>query len=115
MRDIPRDDRPRTGAPLTPGPVATALGLVIARADALPSGDVAGQVQTCTHTLAAACMHRAGVREAVDRLAAAVAMMQDGLQLGGRRRAQHDSLAVERLLEVFQEELLPELRRQGLV
>jgi hypothetical protein len=42
-------------------------------------------------------------------------MLQQKLQRGRRRRAQHEIIAVERLLEVLQEELLPELRRQQLI
>ena len=99
----------------TPGPVASALQSVITRADALPPGDAERHVQTCTRYLAASCMRRDGVRDAVDRMADALSALQLTLQNGGRRRAQHDGLAVERLLETFQEELLPELRRAGLV
>ena len=101
--------------PFIPGPVASALGLVIERAAALPPGDHNRHVQTCTRQLASSCLRRADVREAVARLVSAVETLQALLQSGGRRRAQHDLRAVERFLEAFQEELLPELRRQGLL
>jgi hypothetical protein len=102
-------------APLEPGSVVLALRSVIARAAALPPGDAECHVQTCTHRLVAAATSRIDVRAAVDGLVAAINQLQGTLKDGRRRRAQHDSAAVERLLEALQEELLPELRRQGLV
>ena len=102
-------------APLEPGSVVAALQSVIARAAALPPGDAERYVQTCTHRLAAAATSRVDVRAAVDALTAAINQLQGTLKDGPRRRAQHDGAAVERLLEALQEELLPELRRQGLV
>jgi hypothetical protein len=114
LRAHPRHPCYRTPA-MTMGPMTSALQAVITRAAALPAGDAERHVQTCARHLAAACMRRADVREAVDHLAAAVASLQETLHHGARRRAQHDSKAVERLLETFQEELLPELRRQELL
>lgn len=101
-------------APLEAGSVMAALRSVIARAAALPPGDAEYYVQTCTHQLAAAATRRVDVRAAVDRLIAAINQLQGTLKDGPRRRAQHDTAAVERLLEALQEELLPELRKQGL-
>ena len=100
---------------IRPGPVATAAGLVVARAAALPGGEAGRHVETCARQLASSCLRRGDVRENVDRLVAAVETLQATLRNGARRRAQHDLPAVERLLEVFQEELLPELRREGLL
>ena len=99
----------------TPGPVASALSSVVARAAALPSGAAERHVQICVRQVAASCLHRNGVRDAVDRFVAAITDLQGTLHDGPRRRAQHDGMAIERLLETFQEELLPELRRQGLL
>lgn len=101
--------------PFAPGPMTTTLALMTARAAALPEGDVKRHVQICVRQLASSCLHRADVREAVDRTVAAVEMLQEVLRNGERRRARHDLAAVERLLEVFQEDLLPKLRREGLV
>lgn len=101
--------------PFTPGPIAAALSSVVARAAALPPGEHARHVQVCARRVAACCLRRDGVREAVDRFVAAITDLQNTLDGGRRRRAQHDGMAVERLLETFQEELLPELRRQGLL
>jgi len=102
-------------APLESRAIAAALRSVSARAAALPRGDAECYVQICTHRLAAATTSRVDVRAAVDRLIAAINQLQGTLKDGPRRRAQHDSAAVERLLEALQEELLPELRREGLV
>lgn len=101
--------------PFQAGPLATAAQGVLARAADLPAGEAERHVQTCARQLASACLRRSDVRPAVERLVAAVEMLQESLQHGGRRRAQHDVLPVERLLEAFQEELLPELRRQDLL
>lgn len=98
-----------------PGPLTTTLTVMTARAAALPDGDVERHVQTCVRQLASSCLRRSDVRTAVDRVVAGVEMLQEMLRNGGRRRAQHDLVAVERLLEVFQEELLPALRRDGLI
>lgn len=100
---------------LPPQPVAVALRALIACAEALPAGDAERHVQTSAHELAAACVRRADVRAAVDRLAEAVTQLQRVLLSGARRRQQHDALAVERLLETLQEQLLPELRANGLL
>jgi hypothetical protein len=95
--------------------MAAALRALIARAKALPAGDAEHHVQTCTHELAAACVHRSGVRVAVDRLAEGLMQLQAALSDGPRRRERHDAPAVERLLETFQEQLLPALRKKGLL
>ena len=87
----------------------------MARADALPDGEVEHHVQTCAHELATACAGGADVRAAVDRLAAAVSQLQGELKDGPRRREQHDAPAIERLLETLQETLIPELRTNGLL
>ena len=99
----------------TPGPVTTALSLMIARAAALADGDVERHVQICARQLASSSLRRVDVRDSVERLVAAVQMLQEALRNGPRRRAQHDIVAVERLLEVVQEELLPQLRRERLI
>jgi len=95
--------------------VAAALRALIARADALPAGGVERHVQVCTHELAAACVRRVGIRAAVDRLAGSLSQLQAALSDGPRRREQHDAQAVERLLETLQEQLLPELRKKGIL
>jgi hypothetical protein len=100
---------------LDPQPVAVALRALIACAEALPSGDAERHVEACAHELAAACVQRADVRAAVDRLTRAVTQLQGVLLDGPRRRQQHDKAAVERLLESLQEQLLPELRTHGLL
>jgi hypothetical protein len=111
----PRSGYSRDATAMIQPSLATALALMTARAAALPTGDVERHVQTCTWQLESSCVRRAEVRDAVDRLVAAVEMLQDGLRNGGRRRAQHELVAVERFLEVFQEELLPQLRREQLI
>ena len=78
-------------------------------------GDAEHHVQTCTHELAASCSRREDVRAAVDRLVAAVSQLRGALMDGSRRRERHDAAAVERLLETLQEQLLPELRTNGLL
>jgi hypothetical protein len=100
---------------LDPQPVSVALRALITCAEALPAGDAERHVETCAHELAAACVHRADVRPAVDRLTAAVTQLQGALLNGPRRRQQHDAPLVERLLETLQEQLLPELRTHGLL
>lgn len=97
------------------GPLTATLTVMTARAAALPEGDVERHVQTCVRRLASSCLRRNNVREAVDRVVASIEMLQQVLRDGGRRRARQDIVAVERLLDVFQEELLPQLRRAGLI
>ena len=85
------------------------------RAEALPPGEIERHVQACAHELTAACVHRSGIRAAVDRMAASVAQLQAALSHGSRRQERHDAPAVERLLETLQEQLLPQLRKKGLL
>lgn len=96
-------------------PVSVALRALIARAEALPAGDVERHVQECAHALAAACMRRADVGAAVDRFAGSVAKLQAELSAGTRRRHQHDAPAVQRLMETLRWELLPSLRHRNLL
>jgi len=95
--------------------VTVALRALIARAEALPAGEVEHHVQACAHELAAACLRGADIRPAVDRLAAAIGQLQSALKEGPRRRERHDAPAIERLLETLQETLIPELRTSGLL
>ncbi len=99
----------------SPERVAAALRALIARADALPAGEIERHVQACAHELTAACVRRTGIRAAVDRLAASVSQLQVSLSQGSRRHEQHEAPAVERLLETLQEQLLPELRKKGVL
>ena len=112
----PQDgSQPHFNGRIRPGPVARAMWLVIARAATLPDGEAERHVQACARQLGSSCLRRVDVPRGVDRLVTAVEMLQASLRAGARRRAQHDLVAVERLLEVFQEELLPVLRREGLL
>jgi hypothetical protein len=97
-----------------PQPVSVALRILIARADALPAGDVERHVQVCAHALATACVRRIGVDAAIDRLAGSLAQLQAALSAGTRRRHQHDAPAMQRLMETLRNDLLPLLRRGNL-
>lgn len=88
---------------------------VIALAKGLPTGDAEHHVQVSAHELEVACSRRDGVGEAVDRLARSVRQLQQNRYDGPRRDQQQGEAAIERLLEAFQEDLLPELRRSGLI
>lgn len=96
-------------------PIDAAVQRVLAQAERLPSGDCKRHVQASARDLASACWRRQGVPAAVDRFAASVRQLQAGLAEGTRRRERDNAPAVERLLEALQEELLPELRRSGLL
>lgn len=96
-------------------PVSVVLRMLIARADALPTGTIVPHVQACAHALAAACTRRAGVSAAVDRLARSLAQLEGELDAGTRRRHQHDEPAVRRLTETLRDELLPSLRVRRLL
>ena len=96
-------------------PVSVALRVLIARADALPAGDVERHVQVCAHALAAACVRRTGVGAAIDRFAGSLAQLQAALSAGTRRRHQHDAPAMQRLMETLRNDLLPSLRRGNLL
>ena len=96
-------------------PIDAALRTVIARAERLPDGDGEHHVRASVRELASACSCGEGVRDAVDRLAGSVRQLQTELLEGSRRRERHEAVAIERLLEALQEELLPELRRSGLL
>ena len=108
-------DNPAMNTSPEPERVAAALRALIARAEALPPGDLERHVQACAHELTAACVRRTGIRAAVDRMAAGVAQLQAALAQGSRRHEQHEAPAVERLLETLQEQLLPQLRKKGLL
>ena len=96
-------------------PFAGALQTVIALAGDLPAGDVEHHVQVSAQELAVACSRRDRVDVAVERFAQSVRQLQQSRIDGPRRRQQEGEPAIERLLETFQEDLLPELRRVGLL
>jgi hypothetical protein len=96
-------------------PVSVALRTLIARADALPAGEVVPHVQACAHALAAACTSRAGVGAAVDRMDRSLTQLEVELSAGTRRRHQHDTPAVQRLAETLRNELVPSLRLRRLL
>lgn len=92
-----------------------AVQSIVERAGALPSGDAEHHVVASVRELQRACAEREGVEGAVHRLMESVRQLQAQHARGRRRQQQHDAPAVERLLESLQEELLPELRRSGLL
>ena len=99
---------------LTP-PTEDALRKVLALAQRLREGDGEDHVRASAREVESACARGEGVRTAVDRLSSSVRQLQAELSNGARRREQHDAPSIERLLEVLQEDLLPTLRRSGLI
>jgi hypothetical protein len=92
-----------------------ALQRVLAHAERLPGGAGEHHVKASARELGSACLRGEGVRAAVARLASSVRQLQNELAAGRRRRERHDAAEIERLLEALQEDLLPELRRNGLL
>jgi hypothetical protein len=95
--------------------IDAAVQRIITYAERLPPGGGEHHVQVSARELASACARGEGVRAAVDRLASSVRQLQTERSEGSRRRERHDAQAIERLLEALQEDLLPELRRSGLL
>ena len=95
--------------------IQAAVGTIVALAERLPSGDVEHHVKASAHELEGACSRGEGVHEALDRFTTSIRQLQTELAVGSRRHEQHDTPAIERLLEGLQEQLLPELRRQNLL
>jgi hypothetical protein len=92
-----------------------ALRNLTAHAERLRQGEGENHVRTSARELEAACTRGTGIRAAVDRLSSSIEQLQGELADGRRRQERHDAPGIERLLEVLQEELLPALRRAGLI
>ena len=82
-------------------------------AERLPHTAAADYVRRSVLELAQARASGAAVRPAIDRLVASIRHLQQQAEGGRRRDQQHGALAIERLLNVLQEEVLPDLRRNG--
>jgi hypothetical protein len=95
--------------------IVSAVQHVTSLAERLPAGELERHVAVSAQELARACSDQEGVFAAVDRLVEGIRQLQLARSQGARRQEQHGAAAVERLLEAFQEELLPELRRAGLI
>jgi hypothetical protein len=110
-----RDDAVQMGMTDLPPSTGAALKRVLAQAERLRDGPGEHHVRASAHEIEVACARGEGVRAAVERLASSIRQLQAELSSGPRRREQHDAAAVERLLEVLQEDLLPTLRQAGLI
>ncbi len=95
--------------------IASAMQLVTSFAERLPEGEAEHHVRLSAQELARACADEEGVPVAVDHFVQSIRQLQRERGEGARRQQQHGAAAVERLLEALQENLLPELRRAGLV
>jgi hypothetical protein len=108
MRQSVNDNDSRSG-------IASAAQHVAVLAQRLPAGEAEHHVLGSARELALACSEKQDVSAAVDRLVESIRQLQSDRSQGPRRLEQQGTTAVERLLEAFQEELLPELRRTGLI
>ena len=95
--------------------IASAMQLVTSLAERLPEGDVEHHGRLSARELARACADEEGVPVAVDRFGQSIRQLLRERDEGARRQQQHGATAIERLLDAFEEHLLPELRRAGLV
>jgi hypothetical protein len=92
--------------------IEAALQVVEKFASRLTVGDAEGHVRRSVDELCAAVTKKEGIEPAVDRLLRGLRGM-DEAHARRRRDFGRESLAVDRLLDAVQEELLPALRRVG--
>ena len=79
----------------------------------LTVGDAEGHVRRSVDELCAAVTKKEGIEPAVNRLLRGLRGLDDARAARRRRDFGRESLAVDRLLDAVQEELLPTLRRVG--
>ena len=96
--------------------IEAALQVVEKFSSRLTVGDAEGHVRRSVDELCAAVTKKEGIEPAVDRLLRGLRALDDADDARAARRRRdfgRESLAVDRLLDAVQEELLPALRRVG--
>jgi hypothetical protein len=96
--------------------IEAALQVVEKFASRLTVGDSEGHVRRSVDELCEAVTKKEGIEPAVDRLLRGLRALDDADDARAARRRRdfgRESLAVDRLLDAVQEELLPALRRVG--